>query len=191
MLTTRVSRCAIRVLAFVTIPLCMVSCAGSQNSTRPAAELRAATDSDLLNAPAELVYKVTDVDLVAPESISALGKSLEAQAVSEGYMVMQDGVITEAEFSMSVAGISEASFVLTEPTVLPREGREDPVVYASGTLAVDGIEQRSAQLKLTPGIIDDTTAEFDISFPASSALLAAGGATGLSEMSAHISLAAQ
>lgn len=106
-------------------------------------------------------------------------------------MVMHDGVITQAELTVSVAGLREASFVLTEPTVLRREGRDDSVVYATGTLSVEGIEQPATQIKLTPSVISDKAAEFDLSFDVPAAILIAGGATGLGEVSAHISLKAE
>lgn len=190
-LATHASRCTIRVIAVVTLPLCLVSCSGAQHLGVPAAELRAATGSNLLTIPAEQFYEVTDVQLLAPIDTTALGKSVQDRATPEGFMVVQDGVITQAELSVSVAGLSEASFVLTEPTVLYREGREDSVVYATGTLAVEGIEQHSTQLKLTPGTISEKAAEFDVSFAVPSTLLIAGSSTGMGEISAHISLAAE
>lgn len=187
---TRASRFAIRVITVVTLPLCLVSCTGTQVAKAPSAELRAATGSDLLTVPPEELYEVTDVQILAPADTTPLGKTIENQAEPEGYMVMQDGVITQAELSVSVTGLPTASFVLTEPTVLYREGHEMSVVYATGTLAIEGIEQRSTQLKLTPGKISEKTAEFDVSFAAPSALLIAGGAAALGEVSAHISLTA-
>ncbi|QIK62649.1 hypothetical protein G7068_05065 [Leucobacter viscericola] len=190
-LATRTSRSSLGVIAIVTLPLCLVSCASTQGVGAPAAELRAATGSNLLTVPAEHVYEVTDVKLLAPAATSALGKSVQDHVDPSGFMVMHDGVITQAELSVSLAGLHEASFVLTEPTVLRREGRDDSVVYATGTLSVEGIEQRSTQLKLTPSQISDKAAEFDVSFALPKALLIAGGAAGVGEVSAHISLTAE
>ncbi|QIM18986.1 hypothetical protein G7066_11075 [Leucobacter coleopterorum] len=178
-------------IAIVTLPLCLVSCASTQGLGVPAAELRAATGSNLLTVPSEHVYEVTDIELLGPAATSELGKSVQDKVEPSGFMVMHDGVITQAELSVSVAGLHEASFVLTEPTVLRREGRDDSVVYATGTLSVEGIEQHSTQLKLTPSEISDKSAEFDVSFAVPATLLIAGGATGFGDVSAHISLTAK
>lgn len=175
----------------VTLPFCLVSCATAGISGPPAAELRAATGSDLLDVQAEQIYHVSEVQLLAPIDTSELGSNVQDQVTPSGFMVVHDGVITEAELGVSVAGLTEASFVLTEPTVLRREGRDDGVVYATGTLSVNGIEQHGMSVRLLPSLISDRAAEFDVTFAIPSNLLIAGEHPGLEEISAHVALLAE
>lgn len=175
----------------VTLPLCLVSCASAGISGPPAAELRAASGSDLLDVQAEQVYQVSDVQLLAPIDTSELGADVQGQVTPSGFMVVHDGVITAAELGVTVAGLTEASFVLTEPTVLRREGRDEGVLYAIGTLSVNGIEQHGTSVKLVPSVISDRAAEFDVTFAIPSNLLVAGDHPGLDEISAHVALTAE
>ena len=175
----------------VTLPLCLVSCAAAGISGPPAAELRAATGSDLLDVQTEQIYHVSEVQLLAPIDTSALGANVQDQVTPSGYMVVHDGVITEAELGVAVIGITEASFVLTEPTVLRREGRDEGVVYATGTLTVNETEQHGTSVKLLPSLISEKAAEFDVTFAIPSNLLVAGDHPGLEEISAHVALTAE
>lgn len=189
-LAARASRYAIRVLTVVTLPLCLVSCTGAQEPRLPAAELRAATGSNLFAVSPEQLYEVTDLQILAPTDAASLGNTLKDQVAPEGYMMIEDGVITQAELSVNITGLPEALFVLTEPTVLYREGHKLPVVHATGTLIVAGIKQRSTQLVLTPGIINKKLADFDVSFAVPHAAFITGSLAVLDEVSAHISLTA-
>lgn len=176
--------------ASVTLPLCLVSCAAAGLSGPPAAELRAATGSDLLDVQTEQVYHVSDVQLLAPIDTTSLGADVQDHVAPSGFMVVHDGVITEAELGVTVAGLTEATFVLTEPTVLRREGRDEGVVYATGTLSVNGIEQHGTSVRLLPSQISERSAEFDVTFAIPSNLLIAGDHPGLEEISAHVALTA-
>lgn len=175
----------------VTLPLCLVSCASAGISGPPAAELRAATGSDLLDVQTEQVYRVSQVQLLAPIDTSELGANVQGKVTPSGFMVVNDGVITAAELGVTVIGLTEASFVLTEPTVLRREGRDEGVLYAIGTLSVNGIEQHGTSVKLVPSVISDRAAEFDVTFAIPSNLLVSGDHAGLDEISAHVALTAE
>lgn len=175
----------------MTLPLCLVSCASAGISGPPAAELRAATGSDLLDVQTEHVYHVSEVQLLAPIDTTELGANVQDQVTPSGYMIMQDGVITAAELGVSVAGITEATFVLTEPTVLRREGRDEGVVYATGTLSVNGLEQHGTSVRLLPSVLTDRAAEFDVTFAIPGNLLMAGDHPGIEEISAHVALTAE
>ncbi|UOQ61299.1 hypothetical protein MUN76_04825 [Leucobacter rhizosphaerae] len=195
MLRTHAPRTARRIGVFATVtmtlPLCLVSCASPGISGPPAAELRAATGSDLLDVQTEQVYHVSEVQLLAPIDTTELGADVQDQVTPSGYMIMQDGVITAAELGVSVAGITEATFVLTEPTVLRREGRDEGVVYATGTLSVNGLEQHGTSVRLLPSVLTDRAAEFDVTFAIPGNLLMAGDHPGIEEISAHVALTAE
>ena len=173
------------------IPLCLTACAPAAQLGVPASELSAAADSDLLATPTEHVYRVTDVQLVAPIDTSALGANMGDRVTPSGTLVVADGVITEAELSVVYREWTEATFVLTEPTVLRREGSADGTVTATGTLSVNGIEQPGTGVRLTPGTMTADRAEFDVSFTVPDNLLIAGGENGSGEVTAHVVLSAE
>ncbi len=181
------------VVATVTaaIPLCLSGCAPASEATVAAAELRASAESDLLETPTEHVYEVSEIELRAPLGVSAFGSNAGDRVTPSGFIVVNDGVITEAELNVVVTEWADASFVLTEPTVLRREDSENGTVYATGTLAVNGIEQPHTSVKLTPGPMSAEAAEFDVSFEVPDNLLIADQEVAPSEVTAHLSLTAR
>lgn len=175
----------------ITLPLCLVACSTTSEPGTPAAELRADSNSDLLSVQPERLYRVSEVEILSPVDDSALGEEVQDQVSPSGFMVVHDGVITRAEFSVSVAGLSEASFVLTEPTILRREGRSEGVISAIGTFSVNGFQQRGTTITFTPSVMTDRAAEFDLTFKVPSNLLLHSSHSNLDEVSVHVELTAE
>ncbi|MBK0419683.1 hypothetical protein JD276_11625 [Leucobacter sp. CSA1] len=147
-----------------TAPLCIVSCASaSTEGEAQGAELRAAAGSDVLAMPAETVYEVTSVTLTDPTA-AQLGDVDLSQLQSDGSLVLNDGIITEASLSFTLANSPAVSFVLTEPLVLRKNEGFDQAINATGTLVVDGVERPGTPVELVPRFEDDGRAEFDVEF---------------------------
>ncbi|QIM16153.1 hypothetical protein G7067_06520 [Leucobacter insecticola] len=175
----------------IALPFCISSCSAISDAETPAVELRADSSSDLLAVQPDQFYQVSEVEILSPVHTNQLGDDVETQVSPSGFMVMHDGVITQAELSISVAGLPEASFVLTEPVILRRETRTEGVVTAVGTFSVDGFQQRGATITLASSVITDRAAEFDITFKVPSSLLSYVGRANVNEVSAHIELTAE
>ena len=188
----RVSRRSVRVIGAVAtvsavLPLGLLGCARPADVSSMAAELHASADSNLLASPAERVYEVTDTSLISPTADSELGAMITDQVTSSGYMVLSEGVITQAQFSVNLADLPEVSFELTQPAVL-RRGGSDGMVSAVGTLAFDGKQRPNTSVELTPTIIGDEVAEFDVRFSVPESRLAIDSILPFDEVAAHLVL---
>ncbi|WP_427870981.1 hypothetical protein [Leucobacter luti] len=188
----RVGRRSVRVIGAVAtvsavLPLGLMGCARAADVTSHAAELHASADSNLLASPAERVYEVTDTSLISPAADSGLGAMLTEQVASTGYMVLTEGVITQAQFNVQIAELPAVSFELTQPAVL-RRGGSDGTVSAVGTLAFDGKQRPNTSVELTPTTIGDEVAEFDVRFSVPESRLAVGSILPFDEVAAHLVL---
>ncbi|PRI11533.1 hypothetical protein B4915_06835 [Leucobacter massiliensis] len=167
------------------LPLCLVGCAVTSDASHQAAELRAAVDSDVLELPETRTYDVVDTRLLAPLDSPAL-EALAGHLSSSGFMVLNDGVITEARYEVSAAGMPSAGFELTEPLVLRRAESEIGTLTATGTLFVDGTPHPGTTLRLTPTSLSVDSAEFDVAMSLPDQPLLASGGFPVDELSAHL-----
>lgn len=191
----RVSRSA-RTIGFVAtvsaaLPLCLVGCAAVPSAGVQAAELRAAVDSDLLEVPATRIYDIADTRLLTPADNPVLQTLLDDRVSSSGYIVLSDGVITEAQYEVSAEGLPEAEFVLTEPTALRRANSEVGTVTVTGTLSVNGSVRNGTSVRLTPTALSKDAAEFDVTLSIPDNPLIASGELPIDEISAHLVLVAR
>ncbi|UOQ58058.1 hypothetical protein MUN78_04225 [Leucobacter allii] len=196
MSVTRVSR-SVRVFGVVAtvsaaLPFALTGCSPAADIGAQAAELQAAAGSDVLEVPVVTIYDVTDAELTSAEGEigGSVAGAFAAHVETSGYFVLNDGVITGAELRARLAAFPEAKFVLTQPTVLRREGG-DPTVTAVGTLSVNGIVHQEAQLRLTPTKLDEESAEFDLDFDIPDSPLTSGADLPVDEISAHLVLSAR
>lgn len=168
------------------LPLCLAGCAPASSASVQAAELRAAVDSDLLEMPAIRIYDVSDTQLLAPLDNPVLHTALEERMSSSGYIVLGDGVITEAQYEVAAEGLSEALFILTEPTVLRRQNSDIGTVTATGTLSVNGAVRSDTSIRLTPTALSEDAVEFDVTLIVPDNPLIAGTEIPFDEISAHV-----
>lgn len=194
MTVVQVSRSA-RTIGFVAtvsaaLPLCLIGCATVPSASVQAAELQAAVDSDLLELPATRVYEVSDTRLLAPLDNPALQALLDDRVSSSGYIVLNDGVITEAQYEVSAEGLPDAAFVLTEPTALRRATSKVGTVTVTGTLSVNGSVRNGTTVRLTPTALSEDSAEFDVTLSIPDNPLIAGTELPVDEISAHLVLVA-
>lgn len=124
-------------------------------------ELRAASGSDMVEMPAQQVYGVEDVDVSAPGLDAAAEEQLE-EVDYDGAMTLSDGVITDAQFSVTLEDHPTVTFTLTEPLVLRREGGDGVPVNAVGTLTVGTYERHGTSVTLTPSFAEADRAELDV-----------------------------
>jgi len=190
----QVSRSA-RAIGFIAtvsaaLPLCLAGCAPAPSTSVQAAELRAAVDSDLLEMPTTRTYDISDTQLLTPVDNPALQALLDGRVTSSGYIVLNDGVITEARYEVSAEGLPDAEFVLTEPTALRRANSEVGTVTVTGTLSVNGAVRTGTTVRLTPTVLSKDAAEFDVTLSIPDNPLVAGAELPLDEISAHIVLTA-
>lgn len=195
MTVTHVSK-SVRVVGIVAaLPLALGGCAPAADLTSHAAELRASAGSDVLEVPTVIEYRVTEARLA-----SQAGNDVDAESATEavasrlepnGFIVINDNVITEAELGVRFASFPSAEFTQTSPTVLRRPGGEDLTVTAVGTLSFDDVVHHDVQLRLTPTVLDDEVAEFDVSVDIPSTPLIADGAIPLDQVTAHVVFAAE
>lgn len=173
------------------LPLCLVGCSAAPSASVQAAELRAAVDSDLLEVPATRVYEISGTRLLAPVGNPVLDSLLEERVASAGYLVLNDGVITEARYEVSAEGLPRAEFVLTEPTALRRANSEVGTVTVTGTLSVNGSVRNGTSVRLTPTALNEDAAEFDVTLSVPDNPLIASGELPIDEISAHLVLVAR
>lgn len=124
-------------------------------------ELRAASGSDMVESPSQQVYGVDDVDVVSPGLDAAAEERME-EVDYDGSLTLSDGVITDAEFSVTLEQHPTVSFTLTEPLVLRREGGDGVPMNAVGTLTVGTYERHGTSVTLTPTFADADRAEVDV-----------------------------
>lgn len=172
------------------IPLCLTGCAPIVDPSVYAAELHASPDSDLLQLPEERVYDVSETSLISPVG-GILGRALDAKLKSSGFLVLKDGVITEARIGLALAEFPEATFELTEPTVLRREGSSERTVLAVGTISVNGVERPGIRVQLTPTELTEDAVEFDVDFTIPDNPFLAAESAPIDEVSAHVTLNAR
>ncbi|MBL3689142.1 hypothetical protein [Leucobacter chromiireducens] len=187
---------SVRTLGFAaavtaSIPLCLTGCAPAPKAAAPqATELRASAESGFLARPAERQYEIAETTLTEPIALP-LGGTVDGELESHGFLVLTDGVITQAQFGLALAGFPEATFVLTEPTVLRPEGSPDGTVTAVGTLSVGGAERPGIRLKLTPTVLGSDSVEFDLNLAVPDNPFYAGEDPSIDEVAAHVVLTAR
>ena len=149
----------------VTVPLPLAACAQSEATESVlATELRAATGADVFSEPSVQTYSVDDISLSkpGPEVLRSLGLP---PVTSSGSLELSDGVITEAELTVTTGVAHQSiSFELSEPLVLRRDDHSAEPVDATGVLEIGGVQHHNAQLTLTPEFANDGTATLDIEF---------------------------
>ena len=149
----------------IAIPLPLAACAQTEaTGSVLGAELRAATGADVFSEPSVQQYTVESITLTEPNpnSLSALGLP---PAKSSGSLQLSDGVITEAEFTVSMGAANQSvSFTLSEPLVLRRDDSAGEPVDATGVLRVGGVHHHNAQLTLIPYFSEDGDATLDVEF---------------------------
>lgn len=177
------------ILAAAILPLFLASCAAAAAGDLDPRELRAAADSNLLESPTEQRYEVVEL-LPVSSSNQFLDTTVAKHLDYSGSMVLNDGIITSAELSLSVAHLVHASFVLTEPAVLRPDEGEDASVYAVGTLTVNGTARPRTSLELVPTELSEEAAAFDVDFAVPDNPFLNDGAP-VDKLSAHVSLAAR
>ncbi len=173
-----------------TLPLTLTACSPAEDQAVYAAELKAAAGSDFLQLPTEHVYRITDTSLLTPVG-PPLSSAIESQLRSAGELTLKDGVITDAELRLTMAGLPEATFTLEQPTVLRREGNPETTVTAVGTVAVGGTERSGISVQLTPTSLSEDTVEFDIAFDVPEHPLLDSQPLPLDEFTAHLVFAAR
>ncbi|RGE24350.1 hypothetical protein D1J51_01020 [Leucobacter sp. wl10] len=173
------------------LPLGFAGCNSTPSADVQAAELRAAVDSDLLEMPVVRVYDVSDTQLLSPVDSPTLRSLIDDRVSTSGYIVLEDGVITEAQYEVRAEGLPDAQFVLSEPTVLRRQDSEVDTVTATGSLSVDGSVRGTTNVRLTPTLLNEDTAEFDVTMSVPDNPLIAGTELPLDEISAHLVFAAR
>lgn len=144
------------------LPLCLTACASPAPVAHQTAELRASAESDLLEASTERVYEVSEARLLAEPGTEAVSAMIGDTLSTSGYLVLLDGVITEARLDVSAVGLPEAAFELTQPTALRPELSDDAAVSVVGTLSTQGVVRPETALRVTPTVLTDETAEFDV-----------------------------
>lgn len=181
------------------LPLGLVGCASAPGVASDVTELHVSAESDVLALPTQRTYDVTEASLIEPRSAAAfgdtldntLGDTLDGAIESTGYLVLSDGTITEAKFSVTASEHASATFVLTEPAVLARGDGTDGTVTAIGTLSFDGRERPNTGVKITPVALTEESAELDVRLELPDSPLAAGAMLPFDEVAAHFSLAAR
>ena len=172
------------------IPLCLSGCAPATESDAYATELRAAPDSNLLTVPVDRTYDVSEINLIPPLGSESLSDALDDRVSSTGYIVVRDGMITAAELQVQFAGMPEASYVQTRPTLLVRDDIEETVT-SIGTLTVGGVAQPNTSVELKPTELGEDQAQFDVTFAVPDNLLVSTAGLPFDEVSAHLVLTAQ
>lgn len=170
------------------LPLCFAGCAAVPSASLQAAELRAGVDSDLLEMPATRIYDISDTQLLSPIDNPALETLLGDRVSSSGYIVINDGVITEARYEVTAEGLPDAEFVLTEPTALRRANSEVGTVTVTGTLSVNGTVRNGTSVRLTPTALSENAVEFDVAMSVPDNPLIASAELPFDEISAHLVL---
>ncbi|TDP94403.1 hypothetical protein EDF62_0818 [Leucobacter luti] len=186
---------AVRTIGFAaavtaSIPLCLTGCAPIADASVFAAELQASPDSDLLQLPEERVYDVAETSLISPVG-GFLGRAVDTQLQSSGFLVLKDGVITNAQIGLSLAEFPEATFELTQPTVLRRAGSSASTVLAIGTISVNGVERPGIKVQLTPTELSEDAVEFDVEFTIPDNPFLATERMPIDEVTAHVVLSAR
>lgn len=151
------------VTASIALPLSLTACASAHLGAQ-AAQLHASADSDMLAMPTEQSYEISRVEFLEPQGAAALHSALGGSIDASGHFVLGDGMITEAELNVAVSDIANATFVLTEPTMLRSEFGEAGAVTATGMLTVDGVAQQHAKVRVVPVSFTGEDAEIDVSF---------------------------
>ena len=183
---------ALGILATVSaaLPLGLTGCSTTPGLSNEVSEMHVSAEPDLLEMPTEQLYDVTGASLIEPRSAAAFGDSIDGSISASGHLALRDGVITSAEFTVSAAELPEATFVLTEPAVLGRAVETGGTVTAIGTLAFDGRERPNTGVEITPTLITDEEAEFDVRLSIPDNPLAAGAMLPFDEIAAHFSFTA-
>ncbi|MBL3687493.1 hypothetical protein D3248_11100 [Leucobacter zeae] len=149
--------------AAVAVPLSLTACASAHLGAQ-AVQLHASADSDMLAMPTEQTYAVSEVEFLEPDGIAALHSALGGAIDATGRFVVGDGMITDAELDVAVSDLANATFVLTEPTMLRSELGEAGAVTATGVLTVDGVAQQHAKVRVVPVAFTEDQAQIDVSF---------------------------
>lgn len=170
----------------LTLPFVLTACSSASAGSVHGAELRAATDSDMLDVPSERVYEVDDISITVttteaveqpddaggydafsaqPETAEEAAEATAEQRIDgldyDGEVALSDGVITEARLSVTLEEQLPVTFTLTEPIVLRREGGTGVTVNAIGTLTVGAFERHGTAVSLTPVFENPDRAEMD------------------------------
>lgn len=149
-------------------------------------ELRAASGSEMLTVPETRDYEVTGFAVANPE---ALRGGAGSSARGEGYLVLSDRVITEAQLTARFTNGETISFTLSEPLVLRREPGSNDAVTAVGTLAVPGAEWHGTRARVSPHFTEGGSATLDVEIAVPDSLLAQGtGGDGAGTVTATITL---
>lgn len=173
-----------------TLPLCLTACSPIATAGGLAPELHASADSDLLELPSDRVYEVTETQLITPIK-GLLGQAIDSKVSSSGFMTITDGVITEAQLGLAIAALPEATFVLTEPTVLRRAGSLKSKVTVVGTVSMNGVERPETSVQLTPTALTEETVAFDVDISIPDNPFLEGRSLPIDELSAHLVLTSQ
>ncbi|WP_336991192.1 hypothetical protein [Leucobacter sp. VD1] len=172
------------------LPLCLTACAPVSSVAHQVAELRAATGSDLLEVSTEQVYDAVETHLLTDAGGGRLSALIGDSLSTSGYIVLFDGVITEAKLRMHAAGLPDAAFELTEPTALRRDMSENATVSAVGTLSAGGVVRPHTTLRVTPTALTEDTVEFDVRLSVPDNPLFAQDSAFADELAAHVVFAA-
>jgi hypothetical protein len=189
---SRRSARTVRVVATVSaaLPLCLTACAPVSSAAHQAIELRTTAESDLLEVSTERVYEVTETRLLTETGGDTLSALIGSTLSTSGYIVLLDGVITEARLDVSAVGLPDAAFELTEPTALRGDLSESATVSVVGTLSAQGIVRPDTTLRVTPTELTDDAAEFDVRLSVPDNPLLAGDWFLADELAAHLVFAA-
>lgn len=162
---TRVARVSIAVITVsVFLPLTLSSCASAAPSEPLTAELHTAHDSDLLSVATDKVFEVSKFEFTGPNELAKQAGVVSSSIDLTGFMVLNDGLITAAEFGIPLAEAEQVSYVLTEPTAIRRSESENGPVYAVGEMTVGSFGPHAATMKLTPSFLSEGSVSFDVDF---------------------------
>lgn len=166
MVVARMHRTKLAFGAVVTasVAVSLTACASAHLGSQ-AVQLHASADSDMLAMPTERAYEVSDVEFIEPHGAAALQTALGGTIDASGFFVLGDGMITDAELDVAVSDVANATFVLTEPTMLRSELGDAGAVTATGVLTVDGVAQQHSKVSVVPVAFTEDDAEIDVSFP--------------------------
>ncbi|WP_024356869.1 hypothetical protein [Leucobacter chironomi] len=181
-----------RVVATVSaaLPLCLTACAPVASVVPQATELQAAAGSDLLEVSTERVYEAVETRLLTDAGGGGLSALIGETLSTSGYIVLFDGMITEAKLQLRAVGLPEAAFELTEPTALRRDMSENATVSAVGTLSTRGVVRPHTTLRVTPTLLTEEFAEFDVRLSVPDNPLLAQDSFFTDELAAHVVFAA-
>lgn len=154
---------------------CLTACTPSSAEAHDdVADMHFSADSTLFAPPSPKTYQVhgnvtcdtaQNNDLVAAPD----------ESTAEGLIVVSDGMLSNAEFSATIAPLYDFTFELTEQVLFERQGKMSEMVVGTGTLTTDTAVYPEVKAVFAPNFVNGV-ATLNVTIDVPDSVIAQAGA---------------